>query len=367
MKQLKFTILFLSAVIALASQSFGQTIKSFDKDKNDSLSLAELKAYILHSQIKTIATVDTSKNGKLDSWEILLQTEPFILDFINKFGVRNDTNYSNKEVKQLYPEPKKFKTGGILLRETLEDISPASPAKPISKIKAALFSYTHDFGAGTNTWVAKGAIMRPCKINDRFYIAPGITFNRLISEDATKAANSLIPKIGLYFRRNGSGIVVSHLIRVFGNYGTDFDFKSSQYGVEVEWEPVFKNGPFGVYWRLPDSDVELRLQAFLHAEAGYVKEKGEKENLKSDDTYLRAGGKLGVDIRFFEAVELSGGYRYLKGISGTPKDTPYFTGALAYSLGPNGNIALKIEYQKGNLPLTLEEVNNIVVGLGIKF
>ncbi|MCE7066669.1 hypothetical protein [Dyadobacter sp. CY326] len=371
MKKQLLSILVIIYVLIIPNTVSAQTPKTsglekFDLDKNDSLSIKELKLYLLELKFKAISDADSNKDTRVDDTETKNLLFAFLNDFIRNFG--NKQAYSLDQVNQLYPLPRKTKTLGILLRETSEDISPYKAAEKNSKAKASIFSYAHDFGTSANAWVAKGALMRPFKHNETVSTALSVSFNRVVTKDSTKEANSLVPRFGLYLRPRGKGIFLRHLIRLLANYGTDFDFKSSQYGVEAEWEPVLQLEPFGLYWRpWEKSPVEIRLQTFVHSEAGHVLSKGKKEELKSNSTYTRAGGKFGIDLRFFERVELGGAVRYLYGFSGPQKHSKYYTSTFAYGFGAERNTTFKIEFQKGNVPITQEEVNNIVVGLGFKF
>ena len=360
-------ILFLIALL-LTVETSGQKLASFDTNGDGLLSAPELEAYFLKTYKKQLFDADKNKDLQIDSSEYTLQIQTFMEDIKRILGIKS--TYTLDEINRIYPVQPKFTAAGILLRETAEDISPSTSAKAISKVKPAVFSFTRDFSAQTNTFIAKGAVMRPFKINAHFFLAPSITFNRTVSKDTTKAANTLVPKIGFYFNlsKDKPRVIQAHLVRILANVATDFDFKSSQVGVEAEWEPVFKNvAGLGIYYLISESiPIEYRLQFFTHTEAGYVFNKGNKENLESSSTYLRTGGKIGVDFRLFETIGLSGGLRYLYGLAGVPQHSRYWTASAEYTIGPSGNIGLKIDYQKGNVPLTSEEVNNIVVGFAVR-
>ena len=57
---------------------------------------------------------------------------------------------------------------------------------------------------------------------------------------------------------------------------------------------------------------------------------------------------------------------YLHGFKGKPNETHLFKSTAAYNFGKDSNLSLKVEYQNGNVPLTQEDVKNLVVGIGLK-
>ncbi|TKT92668.1 hypothetical protein [Dyadobacter frigoris] len=354
----------LISAIAICFAASATAQNKYDLDNSMTLdTTSELKTYLIDNYGELIN--DKNKNGSIDIGDLNFTSTAPLLDFSSNFGLQS--SYTFNQVNFLYPVKPKLSVKGILIRESAEDITRTTTQKAISKAKPAIFSYARDFSEHTNTWLAKGAIMYPFRRKGILVVAPSVTFNRVISKDEKKMANSLVPKVGLYFDVDGKGIFSRHLLRLTANYATDFDFKSSQAGAELEWEPVLGNLPgLGVYYRIMEG-FEYRLQTFLHAESGHIFDQGEKENLKSSSTYFRAGGKLGVDFRFFSKIEINAAVRYLYGFSSVPEHSPYYTASSSYLIGANQNIAIKLDYQKGYVPLTSEKVENVVLGLGIKF
>ncbi|HEY0652697.1 MAG TPA: hypothetical protein VGD65_06195 [Chryseosolibacter sp.] len=359
------SFLFLITLFFLPQISKGQKLESFDiSPKDNMISEGELRAYLFHSQIKRISKGDRNKDGKLDDSEV----DSFVDEIKEIYGTPGPFSYD--QVLDIYGPSKEFSMWGVLIRESHEEISSSSTITPISKVKAAMFSYTYDYPTKAVTWLAKGAILRPIfSKSEKAAFVPSITFNRVISDDSTKEANSFIPRLGYhrYFSYKRS----IHIARAFVNYGTDFSFESAQAGIELEYEPILRKFPIGRYYAIikNDSDVavELRTKAYLHFEVGYVMEAGNKENLEQESEYARVGGKGAIDLRFFERLEVSASYHYLHGLSGTPSKSRQTTYGCSYSIGTDGNFSIAAEYQYGNVPITQEEVENFTIGFGIKF
>lgn len=357
----------------------GQEFECFDNDGDGKLSENELKVFFYHTRIKTIdKNTDKNFDGRIDNDYTPLEAHLIFLR--KKFNIDNENVVLTKDqFLSAYPIKKKIPLLSlpILVRENSEDVTPYGDALDIDDADPALFSFGRDYFTNENTWVAKGAIMYNIidttytnKNDERLFIFPSIAFNRVWSPDPTKEANSLIFRMGSHYVFIPEKIIEVHALRFYVNYGTDFAFQSKQAGLELEWEPLFRKGPFGHYKKLgPQSGatiIEWRITAFLRAESGYVFEAGNKENLEDDDGFIRAGGKGKIDIRVLKNIKLSGDLTYLKGISGKIKESQLNTLSASYSLDEKDQVSIKLEYQKGNILLTQEEVENLLLGFAIK-
>lgn len=386
---LAFFFVFFNQVEAQDASCIGKDteLKRFDEDGNKKISIKELKKF-LENRFEIPLNKETDKDpddGKIDD----VFTLAYIDDMKRIFG--GGIEYTCEQVRLKYPSPNEnhFFNMPILIRETSEDVSPYEGAKSHQKAKPAILSFGRDFFKNSNTWIAKGAVMyrtKPLKNYNKLFIFPSITFNRVLISDtsqANKQANSLILRIGAHRTFESSNTVSSlpvHVLRVYLNYATDFSFNSKQSGLELEWEPIFRIKGFGNFYTIipsksfdknsrrfdQPSRFEVRIALYSRAETGYVFEVGDKENLNKDEGFLRAGGKIGLDLRFYEKLLLSGFKTYLKGFTGTPKESQLTNLSASYLLGDEGQFGLKLEYQKGNVPLTQEEVENIIFGLAIK-
>jgi hypothetical protein len=357
----KVVLWMILGMITMTAQSYAQAPNRFDRDGDGMLSISELDVFLFHTQIKKVSKADTNKDGFLDNSEI----SSFRAEVTSKYGLGP---YTFDQISKLFPAFKGFNVWGILIRESHEDITASSDITPISKVKAATLSYAYDYPSKSSTWMIKGSMMRPFFFaKEKKAFVPSVTFNRVISDDSTKEANSFVPRLGYHHFLGSSDV---HIFRFLLNYGTDFSFESAQYGAELEYEPVLEKLPFGRYSVLigqSNPALEIRIKVVAQLQGGYVEESGNKENLKDESSYFRAGGKGTLDLRFFERLELSAGYTYLHAFEGTPENSQQKIFSASYSLGDDGNIALKVEYQYGNVPITQEEVENLTIGFGVKF
>lgn len=360
---MKANVLTTLALLFVSSSILAQNPSSFDGDHDGFLSVNELSNFLAHTKIKKISKADIDKDGRIDTAPV----KSFLAEMSQTHGAGP---YTFAQVNSKFPPSKSFDPWGILLRESHEDITASSDILPISKVKAATLSYAYDYPTKSSTWMMKGALMRPFFSEDENRaVVPSITFNRIISDDSTKEANSFVPRLGYHQFINSDNVL--QILRLFINYGTDFSFESSQYGVEFEYEPVFVKLPFGRYYTVVASStgsaLEIRTKVFAQFQGGYVEKTGNKENLKAESGYFRAGGKGVLDVRLFEKLELTGGYTYLHAFEGSPEKSRHKVLGASYTLGENGNVAIKMEYQYGNIPITQEEVENLTIGFGIKF
>ncbi|RDV16870.1 hypothetical protein DXT99_01790 [Pontibacter diazotrophicus] len=355
----------------------GAEIRCFDEDNNFMISLDELTKYLIERyNIQLSSETDADADGKIDA----IHTFTFISDMQRIYGT--DTFYF-EQVERVYPSPKKylFFKLPILIRESLENVSPYENAKGRDKAKPAIFSFGRDYNKEANTWIAKGTIMySPDSKNEKkIFIFPSISFNRVMVSDTSQSeneANSLVLRVGLhrvFTSTNPQDFIQVQALRVYINSATDFSLESKQSGIEVEWEPLLKYRFFGNYYSIVPppsigkvSRFDVKFSAFLKAETGYIFVAAEKENLKNDEGYSRAGGKAALDLRFFERLQLSASKTYLHGLRDSSKNSQLTEFSANYSLGENDEFGLKLEYQKGNVPITLEEVENILFGVSIK-
>jgi hypothetical protein len=199
-------------------------------------------------------------------------------------------------------------------------------------------------------------------------IAPSLTVNRTISADKTKETDALQWRLGADVE-TAAGWMALQNFRIFGAFATDFEWKSRVVGVEFQWEPTLDKYGSGSFWRLIQSVLDFRWRLYPHFEYGNVLNAGEKLNIKSGETFFRLGPKVSLDLRpaFAQDAVFSIQYAYLDGITGTPRASRMFDPAFSYTIDAKGHIVLQAEYSFGQIPLTEENVENITIGVGVKF
>jgi hypothetical protein len=280
------------------------------------------------------------------------------------------------------PKPELF---GILVRGAYEQIDLGTPPMPTDKAKPATLSYARDRIKGADVWTAQGALMRPITLFEEknppntsylseIIFVPSVTFDKLNGSGIakTKQTDSLVFRLGSDAQFANTNLILFHGlqdIRLNFSHATDFEFRSQVVGGEAEWEPTDLDKALGEYKSLivQDSPLQYRLRFYGHVEAGSVLDPGEKPALAQARDYARGGFFAQVEIRpaRFHRLTLTANYLdYFSMVSSG--DAHLFTAGLTLNLDESGNISLQTKYRNGRLPLTLDKVNDITIGLGLK-
>jgi hypothetical protein len=287
-----------------------------------------------------------------------------------------------------------------------DQTQPGRQGKAISDLEGALFSYTRDGNANTDTWNAHGAIIFPITYNwhtgsafalRRFALAPSVTYDRVTTNgDPATEVDSLFYRVGLYMdfygvhypKDDSPAFGYGLQVRAAGVYVTDGDHRAGLGGYEMDFEPRFHYGNFCVGYRanlwpkIParadlkdDTFLEAQLRMWLHIEGGDVQDAGPAWTPVTGSFF-----RLGPTWQFTLAapalpghrtLSLTALYSYLAAISG-PTDHPwYFRATLAYDLFRdvelNHKVGVAASYERGGLNFTQQEVDTFTLGLNVLF
>jgi hypothetical protein len=285
--------------------------------------------------------------------------------------------------------PAKTELGGILLRGAYEQIDLGTGAKTIDKAQPANFSYVRNRLTNQNVWTAQGALMRPFVAFEEkqppesqpylseIQIVPSVSFDRLTGSgvDIKKQTDSLIFRLGsdTEFGNLNTLNLLHGLqdIRLNFSHATDFEFRSQVLGGEADWEPTDVDTPLGLYKPLlgEEGPLKYRLRFYLHGEAGSIVDPGQKAALATvPDDYARMGFFAQGEIQpmHFNRVTLTINYLDYESLISDSPSAHLFTAGLTFALDEAGNINFQIKYRDGRLPLTLDKVEDITIGLAIK-
>lgn len=288
-----------------------------------------------------------------------------------------------------------------------EDPSQASnEGKALKDLVGATVSYTRDGVADSDTWTTIGALIFPWEYDfeltgdlrpTRLVLAPSISINRIDTNgDPKKETDSVLYRLGAYadwrfFRPNPDGSTQRPKgvqIRAAFVYATDTGHEASLPGYEFDIEPHWQSDYFPLGYkkilltkqpikedRSDWSRLEYTLRAWLHIEGGDIQDNG-----KSWDPAKGSFFRLGPTVQFqLNAPKLLVGrdasltalYSYLPAVSGSDEHESYFKITGAYNLikdeAVNHKVALTLQYEKGGLNFTKEDVDTVTIGLGVVF
>ena len=285
--------------------------------------------------------------------------------------------------------PKPLLPAGFLLRSAYEQLDLGTDPKPGDKAQPANLSYAHNSLTDQDTWTAQGTLMRPfvpfeekhplvgAPYLSEIQIVPSVTFDRLTGSGVaiTKQTDSLIFRVGsdTEFANVNMFNLLNGLqnIRLNFSHATDFGFRSQVLGGEADWEPTDIGKALGDYKPLfgAGSPFRYRLRLYLHSEAGSIVDPGRKAALATAaDQYARIGFFSQVEIQpsNFNRATLVVSYFDYESLMSNSVSAHLFTSGFTLGLDEAGSVSLQIKYRNGRLPITLDKVEDITVGLGLK-
>lgn len=287
-------------------------------------------------------------------------------------------------------------------RDVLYDEDPSQSDKQdaaLSDLVGATFSYAHDGKANTDTWSAIGALIIPWERRfplsqglslRRLAFAPSVSVNRVFTNgDPSGESDSLLFRVGGYAdvqlaRDPSTGVQ----LRAAAVYATDTNFEASLPGAELDLEPRVNFRPFPIGYKkvwIPKAELkddksdnscfDTQLRFWLHMEGGSVQDVGETwDTAKGSFFRLGPTAQLQAEwpkLLFGRDASITALASYLGPISGSSNHNWYFKATGVYDIFTNDErnqkVSLNINYEKGGLNLTKEDVDTLTIGLGALF
>ncbi len=369
-------------------------VEEFDADGNGLIEPGSEITALLKSTITVpYAGIDTNRDGKVDRQESealdrkLDEEISFRLgEYMDLLGGASgmpiaDVNRFIGGLPTSAP-PEASGNGRLLVRRDYENIGVMGQSKDPSTVKGAWAAFTKDYENRNDIWQIRGTAMYLLRSETglapsgdkggvtAYSFVPGISFDRVSnSNERYTDVNSLTFRLGSEVEYMGGGFFDAQYWRLNFAYATDFDLESGVVALEAQWEPVDTDIGMGVARSVPGGLFDFRWRPILHAEGGRVIDRGDKYWLVEDESFFRAGPKLHLDLwpLFLERVRIGFDWQYLHGFSGYPVHVRLFEGDISYALNDKGNYAVGLSYRKGRLPLTFEKVDDLTLGLSVKY
>gem|GEM_PF-6258569 len=365
-------LLMVLGFVLIATNVMGQKISVFDKNKDGQIDKEEYLRFLERTGGVSSESLDRDENGTVSIEELAYRFYSDLATLKRDYG---DFPISLDRLmpKETAGTPGFFTRNGILLRGDYDAISIYEPATGLDAADPAIISYTNNAKDTVSIWTVQGALMRPFPItkeenNTRAVLVPSVYFNRKRSSNEEGEANSLTFRFGPSFEWvNGSGM--SWNIRSSFSYATDFDFDSEVIAGEIDIEPAHLFKGMGVYRNIfQDKPKFIRYtwRIYGHFETGTTNDAGDNEALV-EGSFSRLGARAELGFLFGKRFEIKSKAGYLFGLSDKSTDSDLIQVKSVLRLNGQGNIALNLEYQKGNMPLVQQEVENWTFGIGVKF
>jgi len=302
-----------------------------------------------------------------------------------------------------YPVPE-FK--GLKIRQNWRDVlydeDPSvaeSEGRPLKDLVGATVSYARDNVKGSDTWTSIGTMIVPWEHDfpltvgltpTRFAIAPSVGVNRVDTNgDPKSEADSVFFRLGMYGEWYLSPTPPAKLqARLAAVYATNTGFDVGATGFEFDLEPRWQDPKFPLgYKRVliprdpsPDdpagwSALDLQVRLWLHIEGGRA-----HDNVKTWDVasgpFFRLGPTTQIQLNapkivFGRDASVTLNYSFTPAVKGSHQHESYLKLTAVYDLVKdethNRKISANIQYEKGGLNFTKDDVDNITVGLGILY
>lgn len=409
-----FIVSSTTAMLSLANYAFAKSTSDFDANKNGVLERQEFIAFYLSElSVGGPKLHESDRNGdgivseeEFQAWlqsygESLRQpVEDAVEDATGDFEAVADgrPSLSFREAEfaargRPQPQANPASSAGFRLRRDLSDVAVdvTSPERVVDESdEGALISFNRDLDAGGTVVQAVGSLysvipLQFDKPDER--PAPGMRLRSValipsLSFDITESSeDDADDGSSLTFRLAGQGEVrqtpledqfLAALYPRLGiAYATDLELDSDVLAAEVDIDPVLNISGNHINTPLIPGLLQARWTALLHSESGYTINAGDDTSLEEDEWFLRIGPKLRVDlvpdITAIENWRLSFAYDYLWGTGGTSSETSLLETSLSYTPSSNSPVELTLSYRKGDTLLLDYEVDQLTLGIGVKF
>jgi hypothetical protein len=284
--------------------------------------------------------------------------------------------------------------------------------KALSDLEGALFSYTHDAEAGSDTWSSQGAIILPytyripTDVNKpasftlrQFAFAPSVTVNRVdTNADPKDEADSVLYRLGAYFdffgvagldQSDGDLLGYGLQVRAAGVYATNTGHDAGLAGFEADFEPRFHYGNSALGYKVnifekknparadskDNTYLEGQLRLWLHTEGG-----GEQDTapgwVNVNDSFFRLGPTAQLSLTApvlpgERSLSFTALYSYLAAVSGPSDHASYFRATLSLDLLRNVELnhraGIAASYERGGLNFTKQDVDTLTLGLSVLY
>lgn len=366
------------------------------------LSDAELDIYIQHRANPRLAAVDTDLDGvaEPDELDAYLKGSSNELDLLRgeAKAYRDAGGVPTVAKKPKRKDPPKPNAAGFivednwLLRDAYYTVGLYdSPDKEIDKLAAARLTYRRDNIGDTDQISATGAVTvfrRWAKSSnppaqdqessasdwpfDAAAISAGIEFDRTVTLSGTAKEVDV-----LSFRTDGQVSFQNFLFEAdyFSagvKYTTDFDGRTGLGSANFTWTPIETDWAIGSkrhnFIGLP---LIFTWQPSLFADYQQVFDDGGQAQLAKADNFLFAGPVLSARLELSSDI-LTGAFlqadgRAMSDLLDIDSGFTFFQVSGNYPLDKEKNFLLSLTYRNGKLPNNRQQVDDIVLGLGVRF
>jgi len=309
-----------------------------------------------------------------------------------------------------------WKPPGLHLRRNFTDVLTAedptqatSPDKGYDDLEGALFSYTRDRKADSDSWQAEAALLLPITrttgrgesptqwTTKTYGVYPSLSLHRLTTEERdgatpTKEVDQFTYRVGVFGKFSSPWSPLEALtLRGWATYVTDLnqglEIPAAQFDIEPQFffaprwaigykQTILRRNREGLTPGTEDyydnALVAYQLRLRIHGDYGEVKDAGDIAGL-ARESFFRMGPVVEFKLSpfFSKRISLSASYSYLPALMGPDDHNTLFTASgewrLVHDEENHRTISLKLTYTKGGIEVTQQKVDTVNLGLGATF
>lgn len=263
------------------------------------------------------------------------------------------------------------------IRSKIEDWSENN----LKKVDGATIAFERDRLDSTDTWAGAGSAIYPIRISrssSQTALLPSISWN--LADESDGSSNDLQElKFGVpvTWRNNfgSSKFFYQNVWRTYLNpfYLTDLNFDGGATGISLTTDPhlQFTNFSFPEIGSLaklhPDLPTSYRFRVIPKLEYAHVHETSEFIKRTSDEEFFAGGASLELisyPLGSSFPLQLTFGYSYLRDFVG---DESFDLWKAKCSWWFDNNIGLTASFSDGDAPVSDQNIDQILVGLEVKY
>lgn len=276
-------------------------------------------------------------------------------------------------------EGKARSRGPVYLRATPQDLGARKKAKG-----ATLQFVDNKLDGGGSQWTTQGSLVYPFVwewnrtggLSEELKLGPALSWR--VIEGATQEIDDLQVAVPIWWGQNhgGDAWIDRTEISLMPYAHTDWSLDGWTVGATLTAEPVSKLGPLtvGDYHALIEGEklgeiLAYRLQVMPKVDYSNVLDAGGHTTRDASHDWLRAGGKIGLGLRFFgnrSPLEMEASYEHLAGIGGGAEDARYFLASITQWLYED-QVGLTLKYEDGETPVSQKDIDQLTLGLDLRF
>ena len=269
----------------------------------------------------------------------------------------------------------------VRIRKSTTDLRVKQSSKAFKGLERASFSLTQDYVANTRAYDIEGVVgvgLGPIQLNEKnlasLELIPYVGYTRQLTQGGAKATQNNVDNVAV-------GLIGDWIFPI-DTYYQDFQFypqlvHSNRTDANVlsgnaVFTPDFPiPGIGGKYLPYQGAPVSFLLTVQVKTVFGEVVDAGHDPTLSAAKDFVRVGPRVGATIfgedGIFAGWSLGAIYEYQRVLQGQFTDVSRFDATLAYTMPGQEFWSLQLKYSDGRDLNTLERLQQLTLGVGLKY